>query len=308
MAGIAEYYAPRSMVAYKLTLNERMHPANVVFIDDVMGTHIGKLFERFCIDSTGQLIGASTTGKYLQLERPQKTDDGILVSLLSGRAGDNRKVYDITSTKHKFDLNVQDAPMVSVRALLSWRGTGRKYAIMCIEHSSNAAGDTILFNPFKNYLLKAIPNVVINFEPVIEAEALDSFVSLEKVEIRRYLGQSDRVDQLTREGDYISYVLSHKRGRPFSIQSVKDIIKEKTHPSVLFGYKGTPLDDNESKILITLKDSSGRKRTFDIYDDYGMKVMEQLSPAGHEPLPDCDFIEICNERCETISARLGRTI
>ncbi len=303
-----DYYAPRSMVAYKLTLNVRRKPEEVVPIDDVCGWHIGELFEKFCKESVGKFIETSGSGKYIRVVSPSKVDGGVLISLLSGLAGDDRQVFDVTSAEKKYDLGVTDAPMVEVRALLSWRDTGCNYALMCVEHSPSAAGDTVLFRPFTNYLRDVVPGVVISLEPVIEAEALEAFESLEKVEVRRYLGSSDIADSLAREGDVVSYVLSHKRGRPFSIRSVVDVVREKANPAVLFGYKGTLFDSDDSRLLITLKDSRGSRRTFDIFDDFGVKVREELTRPGQRPLSDEDFVAACNDRCETIAGRIGRMI
>lgn len=303
-----DYYAPRSMVAYKLSLNVRGKPEETVPIDDVCGWHVGDLFERFCDDSVDELSEASGSGKYIRVVRPSRVDGGVLVSLLSGLAGDDRQVFDVTSAEKKYDLGATDASMVEVRALLSWKDTGRGYALVCVEHSPSAAGDTVLFKPFARYLRNVVPDVVISFEPVIEAEAIDAFESLERVEVRRYLGSADIADSLAREGDVVSYVLSHRRGRPFSIKSVVDVLREKVNPAVLFGYKGTPFDSDDSRLLVTLKDSRGRKRTFDIYEDYGVKVREELTRSGQKPLSDGEFVAVCNDRCETISGRIGRMI
>lgn len=303
-----DYYAPRSMVAYKLSLNVRGKPEEVVLIDDVCGWHIGDLFESFCNGAVGELSETSGSGKYIRVVSPSRVSGGVLVSLLSGLAGDDRQVFDVTSAEKKYDLGATDAPMVEVRALLSWKDTGRGYALMCVEHSPSAAGDTVLFRPFARYLREVVPDVVMSPEPVIEAEALEAFESLERVEVRRYLGSADITDSLAREGDVVSYVLSHKRGRPFSIKSVVDVVREKANPAVLFGYRGTPFDSDDSRLLVTLRDSRGRKKTFDIFDDYGMKVREELTKPGQRPLSDGDFVAACNDRCETIAERIGRMI
>lgn len=303
-----EHYAPRSMIAYKVTFNERGKPENIVRIDDIGGFHVGELFKGFCRDGAGVLQALSRSGKYIRIVEPVDVEGGVLVSLFSGLAGDERQVFDVESAEKRFDLSVRDASMVEVRALLSWKSTGVGYAILCVEHSVNAAGDTVLFAPFKKYLRELVPGVVVDFDPVIEAEALEEFESLEKVEVRRYIGQTDKVDGITREGDWISYVISHKRGRPFSIKSVIDVIRERVEPAVLFGYHGTPVDHADSKIYVTLKDGKGTRRTFDIYGEYGIKVMERLTPPGVMPLSDPEFISACNDRCETIAERLGRMI
>ena len=296
------------MVAYKIVFNIRRQPDKPVLIDDIDGRHIEQVVIGFCEDGLGELQAATRTGKYIRMAEPRVVEDGVLVRLLSGTAGDNRQVFDVESAAKKFDLDVSDASMVEVRALVSWRGTGLGYAIMCVEHSANSAGDTVLFDPFRRYLREIAPDVVVRFEPVVEAEALDEFESLEKVEVKRYLEEGDSADRITREGDCVSYVISHKRGRPFNLNSIRAILKEKSKPAVLFGYSGTPFDTDQSKIFVTLKDKRKRTRTFDIYGDYGMKVMAELTPVGKKPLSDDEFVEECGDRCETIADRIGRMI
>ena len=296
------------MVVYKIAINERRKPDEIIDINNVCGKHIGDLFIDFCKSGSGKLQEASQNGKYIQIGSVHPIQNGIVVSLLSGLAGDERQVFDVESAKKKYDLHAGDASMVSVRSYLTWKNTGKGYALLCVEHSANAAGDTVLFNPFKSYLRNVVPDVVVKFEPMSEIEVLEQFDSLERVEVRRYLGQGDRADQLTREGDCISYVINHKRGRPFGIGAVKDLLKESTNPAVMLGYSGTSVDSVESEIIVSLKDKSGRTTNFSLGGDYAVKVRQELNARGEKPLSDDQFIEACDNRCEIISERLGRAI
>lgn len=306
--GESAYYAPRSMVAYKISFNRRGHPDDPVLIDELDGMSVGDLFFGFCRNDAGRLQEASTGGKYLSLFEARRIDDGVMVRLLSGLGGEERQVYDIKSAEKRFDIAESDASMVPIRCLLSWKGTGRGYAILCVEHASGAAGDTVLFRPFRSYLRSACPNVVVDFEPVIEAEALDSFASLEEVEVKRYLEQDDLADRLTREGDYVAYKLGHMRGRPFNLGFVKELLTGKTDRSTLLGLKGSFLDSDRSVVSISLKDRRGAVRKFELGESFGMKVREVLNDAGSPPIPDDRFIEVCEDRCATIAAKAGRMI
>lgn len=302
------YYAPRSMVAYKISFNRRGRPDEVIPIDAIDGTNVGDLFFGFCQGDAGRLQEASTGGKYLRLFGARRIDDGVMAKLLSGLGGEERQVYDIKSAEKKFDIAESDASMVTVRCFLSWKRTGRGYAILCVEHASGAAGDTVLFRPFRSYLRSVAPNVVVDFEPVVESEALESFSSLEEVEVKRYLEQGDLADRLTREGDYVAYKLGHMRGRPFGIGFVKELLTGKSDKSTLLGLRGTFLDSDRSVVSVSLKDRRGAVRKFELGESFGMKVREVLNDAGSPPVPDDEFIEVCEDRCATIAEKAGRMI
>ena len=302
------YYAPRSMVAYKVKFNRRGHPDDLVCIDDVQGLSVGDLFFSFCMNDAGRLQEAAAGGKYLSLFEPQRVEGGVTVKLLSGLGGEARQVFDIESSEKRFDIAESDASMVPIRCLLSWRRTGRSYAILCVEHASGAAGDTVLFRPFRSYLKSVVPDVVVSFEPVIEAEALEAFDSLEEIEIKRYVEQGDMADRITREGDYISYKLGHMRGRPFSLDFVRELLTGKTDRSVLLGIGGTFLDSDRSVVSVSLRDRNRAVRKFELGADFGMKVREVLNDAGSPPVSDDEFVRVCEDRCSTIAEKAGRMI
>lgn len=304
----ANYYAPRSMVAYKVKFNRRGHPDELVYIDDVQGLSVGDLFFNFCMNDAGRLQEAARGGRYLNLSEPRRIDGGVMVELLSGLAGEARQVFDIQSSEKRFDIAESDASMVSIRCLLSWRRTGRGYAILCVEHASGAAGDTVLFRPLRSYLKSVAPEAVVNFEPVVEAEALEGFETLEEIEVKRYLEQGDMADRITREGDYVSYKLGHMRGRPFSLGYVKELLTGKTDRSVLLGLQGTFLDSDRSVVSVSLRDRRGSVRKFELGSDFGMKVREVLNDAGSPPISDEEFIRVCEDRCATIAEKAGRII
>ena len=94
----ANYYAPRSMVAYKVKFNRRGHPDELVYIDDVQGLSVGDLFFNFCMNDAGRLQEAARGGRYLNLSEPRRIDGGVMVELLSGLAGEARQVFDIQSS------------------------------------------------------------------------------------------------------------------------------------------------------------------------------------------------------------------
>lgn len=302
------HYAPRSMVAYKISFNRRGHPDEAVPIDEIGGADVGDLFFGFCQNDAGRLQEAAAGGKYLNMLEPRRIDDGVMATLLSGLGGEERQVYDTESAEKRFDIAESDASMVTVRCLLSWKRTGRGYAILCVEHASGSAGDTVLFRPFRSYLKSVAPNVVVDFESVVEAEALDSFSSLEEVEVKRYLEQGDLADRLTREGDYVTYKLGHMRGRPFGLGFVKELLTGESDKSALLGLRGTFLDSDRSVVSVSLRDRRGSVRKFELGESFGMKVREVLNDAGSPPIPDDEFIQACEDRCATIAEKAGRMI
>ena len=126
------YYAPRSMVAYEITFNRRGRPDEVIPIDEIDGTDVGDLFFGFCQNDAGRLQEAAAGGKYLRMFGARRIDGGVMATLLSGLGGEERQVYDIGSAEKRFDIAESDASMVTVRCLLSWKRTGRGYAILCV--------------------------------------------------------------------------------------------------------------------------------------------------------------------------------
>ncbi|WP_039688435.1 hypothetical protein [Berryella intestinalis] len=300
--------AARTMVAYMLTFNRRRHPDESVDIDDIDGSHVGKVFEDFCAAQNGKMINIKHTEKYVVTSAPERLGGGVLVHLSSGIAGERRDVYNVRSKKKTAQLSIDDAPMSSTRVMLSWSGTGLGYSLLMIEHAYGGAGDTALFTPFKQYLREVAPDVVVRIEAVVEAETIDQFVSLERIELRRYLSQSDLAGSLTREGDYLSCVLTHKRGAPWHTDSLRSIISGKKRAADIIGVGGTIFDSEKSEVRASVKDVNGKNRTFVVGCDIGAKVSELLNDHGEEPLGDEEFVERCTNRCAIISERLGRRI
>lgn len=128
------------MVAYKISFNRRGRPDEVIPIDEIDGADVGDLFFGFCQNDAGRLQEAAAGGKYLNMLEPRRIDGGVMATLLSGLGGEERQVYDTESAEKRFDIAESDASMVTVRCLLSWKRTGRGYAILCVEHASGGRG------------------------------------------------------------------------------------------------------------------------------------------------------------------------
>jgi hypothetical protein len=305
------YYAARSMVIYRWSFHRRYKKDELFDIDDINGEHLCDLFMDFCSKRSQSLMALSNPSKYIAIGNTQKVTEGVLVAVESGLAGEERLVYNVSSAKSTKRIGVDEAAMVPLRLMLSWKGTGRKYALLCVEHAAGAAGDTALVDPFKRYLRDIDSGATLNTEPQIDLEALDSFQSLEGITVRKYRQASDIADQLSREGDVIEYHIGHKRGAPFQngLAFVKDLTNAaQGKRATMLGLKGTPLDSDESKTYVTLRSADGSTKKFELGGDYGMKIRELLNEAGQRPLSQDEFVERCNSRCASVVRNSGRVL
>ena len=176
---------------------------------------------------------------------------------------------------------------------------------MCIEHSTNAAGDTALFTPFRRYLRIIDDEAVIEFEPVTEREALEAFTAVDSIVVKKYLEPKDITDTLVREGDCVTLSLTHKRRSPFNKGIVHELIYDRGRAATLFGLTGDIFNSDSTTITVNMKGANGRKGKFVIGGEATSKVREVLNDNGAPPLSDGDFIQRCDDRCALAAERLG---
>lgn len=227
--------------------------------------------------------------------------------MMSGASGEAFDVVDVESAETVQSFDEGKAPLVESRCFFT-TDYGRGWAFLCVEHVTHGAGDTVLFEPFRKYLSEVVPNVTMKREQVIEAKVVDNFLSVESVEVKRYLGFNDIADAMVQEGDYASYKLGHKRGRPFPLGIVDSLKSLGRRSPVLYGIEGTVFDHEESSIYVDLKDKGGRTRRFLISEDLGMPFREVLNEAGSPPLDDQGFIDRCREGCDSVGDATGRVL
>ena len=304
------YYASRSLLAYKLTFNKRMHPDEPLDVEDLEGVDLLDHIERFCEEAIDlhELIAVNNSNKFMQILRCDRDQDGILVTLSSGIAGDDVNVIDTVSGKEIYQYDSDKASMVTSRCYIpSLYSKG--YALCFVEHTRHGAGDTALFTPFKSYLKRMAKNVVMRSpEAVTEAETLESFIAVESIEIQRYLEAEDITDTLITEASSINVKLFHKRGKRFGMDLAKTIMGNNKKAAALLGIKDTFLDDERSDVIVTLQNKDGRTKQFTTNQTLDMKFYEILNSNGQHPFNDERFIATCQENNAALIIKLGRKI
>lgn len=300
-------HAERSLLIYKVMLNRRGVASDPVYVDDVDGHAADDLFFGFCQKYRNDLIELGTASRLVRIRDCCRMGDGVLVRLMSGASGEAFDVVDVESAETVQSFDEGKAPLVESRCFFT-TDYGRGWAFLCVEHVTHGAGDTVLFEPFRKYLSEVVPNVTMKREQVIEAKVVDNFLSVESVEVKRYLGFNDIADAMVQEGDYASYKLGHKRGRPFPLGIVDSLKSLGRRSPVLYGIEGTVFDHEESSIYVDLKDKGGRTRRFLISEDLGMPFREVLNEAGSPPLDDQGFIDRCREGCDSVGDATGRVL
>ena len=305
--GMDKKYAPRSMVIYKVSFNHRSEPDNLYDIDDIDGESFVEIFSEFCNRIRGSLIDAPSGSKHVIVDNIKSMENALLVDILSGASGEHVDVVDIKSVEKSFSYDWDKASMVHTRVYASI-GHSLSYGYVCIEHTSIAAGDTILFNPFKRFLSEFDHDAVVRFEPVIEPEVIENFTSVENVTIKKYIEIGDIADGLIREGDCVTVTLNHKRNLPFNMGMLKELRRDRGKATALFGLRGNLFESDESIMTIELKGERGKKGKFVFGSGLDAKVREVLSDGGEPELCDDLFVAKCEERCELATKRMGRKV
>lgn len=195
--------------------------------------------------------------------------------------------------------------MIFSRCFVS-QNYGSGYALLCVEHTRNGAGDTALFEPFRRFLRDRVPDVVVKFEPLIEPEVIENFVSVESVEVKKYIKPGDAANLLVSEAATVSTKLMHKRAQPFSMGLYHSLVKTRGKAiASMIGLDETAFDEDGLEVLVTLKHRTGVTRTFVITDPLGVKIREVLNQNGTPPLDDSTFVSQCKDRCDSAAERIG---
>lgn len=277
--------AMRSLSVYKAMLNERGDPTARVSVNDVGNHTLAEQFARFLEKNVNQILETKNSSKHIILKSCEKLDDSLLVKLVSGASGEHVDVVDVGSAEIDYSYDGDKASMVGTRLFLSC-AHGDMYMLICVEHANNGAGETVLFDPFKSYLAQVVPNVVISYEPVLEAEILESFDRVESVVVKKYLEPSDPSTVLVRAGDYIEVKLGHKRGRPFGMALLKELLSGNMRATTLYGLQGGILEGEGTMMTVSLKGPHSVTGKYVIGQGLHSKVHEVLNEKGEPVLSD----------------------
>lgn len=300
-------YSERSMVIYKVTFNERNKPDDTIPICNIDGLSCAELFSKFAIDSKDSLISLKSGNRFIKIFACDRDEQTVLIKVNSGSSGENVDVVDVESGDTEYTYGTDKAAMIDSRCFLS-QSYGEAYALLCVEHTRNGAGDTALFDPFRRYLREKAPGAVVKFEALIEPEVIENFVSVENVEVKQYIEARDPMDLLVSEAEAVTTKLTHKRSKPFPISLYQKLLETKGRAvASLLGLDEHVFDDEGTEVTVTLKHKTGVKKTFVISDPLGVKIREVLNRDGEEPFDDERFVSECKLRCDSASCRLGRS-
>lgn len=303
-------HARRSLALFQIIFNERGKPDEILDPMDLHGKTVYEVFDAFLESIGNSLVELSSTSRYISIKESSHIEQGTLVFVSSGLAGEKGELLDVQSANVRYEFSANDAAMVSSRVLLTTRPQFN-YAILCVEHVVHGAGDTTLLKAFKSQTRRIDEDLVMNFCELAEEEAINQFVSVECVEVRKYFDESDIANDIVGDGDYVTTLLKHKRGRPFDIKLLKMIKGDHRKVATLYGLSmkdemESSLEDSKSTIYVTLKDRYGSQKRFEIDQDFGMPVREILNEEGEPELSPEQFVIKCEERCIRLSGRAGK--
>lgn len=298
-------YSERSMVLYKVTFNERNNPAEILSVRDIDGLTCIELFCQFVDAKKDELVSLRSGNRFIKLSGCKQAEETALIKVNSGSSGEDVDVIDVGSGDTEYSYGTDKAAMIDSRCYVS-QTFGTSYAFLCVEHTRNGAGDTALFDPFRSFLRGKAPDVVVKFEPLIEPEVIENFISVENVEVKKYLEAGDPMDLLVSEADTVVTKLTHKRGRPFPMDLYRRLVDTKGRAAAtLLGLDESTFDEEGTEVSVTLKHKSGAKKTFVISDPLGVKIREVLNRDGEKPFSDERFISECESRCDSAASHIG---
>lgn len=294
----------RTLVAYKLTCHEARKPDSLLNLDSIYKDGFESAFIEFCESNNGA-IQQDNIGKYCHLGKPRVQEAGVLLEMQSGSNGEDIAILDPGHNTIVGEFDSEKAPMVRSRVYLR-RPVG-EYAILCVEHVRGSAGDTFLKAHFKNWIKNVAPGCLLEWEPVAEEESFDAFESIEDFEVRKYLRSSDIADSLVVGANYVSYKLAHKRKKPFPIAMLKEAVSDYGKAKTMFGLVPSDGRGDRIEVFVRANSKDGRTIRFDISSTFDMKIRELLNDRGEAVLSDESFIKRCDEKCEIIEHRFGRS-
>jgi hypothetical protein len=303
-------YARRTMCVYRISFSEFGRPSEILDPEVLKGASVYDLFDEFLEGLENDIFETSTPGRFVSIVGVEHVDSGSLVHLRSGLAGESGRLVDTVTADVEYSFGGTSAPMVDSRVFLTTRD-GFGFAMLCVEHVLHGVGDTVILREFQKFFSDSRLGITMKYEALTEAEAIESFISVESVEVRSYLSSPEIESPLVSEGDYVSTILRHKRGRPLSTDVFMRARGNRKGVSSLFGVTMDPavsasLDADSSKVFVTMKDRNRSNKTFEINESVEMPVRQILNDSGTPPLADATFVNLCVERCGLVSDRTGR--
>lgn len=298
---MAEIYASRSMVVYRVWFNALRDANKVVDAADLSGQDVLELFREFCTISCipSQIDGSE---RFIRLGACELRRDLALTRFESGRAGLHVSVLD-TNTMSESGISYDEdmAGMVESRMLLR-RTPGIGYALACIESVPNGGGVTSPLNMFRRFVSSKKLGVTMRYEHVQETEAIKAFKGIEEIELRRYARPDDVGDPTVVNAGSISYRIGHKPRYLMPLVLLEDFLRDRTAVAEYVGVEAEY--DGREELYVTLRQSGGGSRKFVVGKELAIPVREVLNESGRRPLTDEEFVDRAVESCERLEDTL----
>lgn len=300
---MAEIYASRSMVVYRVWFNALRDANKVVDAADLSGQDVLELFREFCTISCipSQIDGSE---RFIRLGACELRRDLALTRFESGRAGLHVSVLD-TNTMSESGISYDEdmAGMVESRMLLR-RTPGIGYALACIESVPNGGGVTSPLTMFRRFVSSKKLGVTMRYEHVQETEAIKAFKGIEEIELRRYARPDDVGDPTVVNAGSISYRIGHKPRYLMPLVLLEDFLRDRTAVAEYVGVEAEY--DGREELYVTLRQSGGGSRKFVVGKELAIPVREVLNESGRRPLTDEEFVDRAVESCERLEDTLDK--
>ena len=300
---MAEIYASRSMVVYRVWFNALRDADKVVDAADLSGQDVLELFREFCTISCipSQIDGSE---RFIRLGACELRRDLALTRFESGRAGLHVSVLD-TNTMSESGISYDEdmAGMVESRMLLR-RTPGIGYALACIESVPNGGGVTSPLTMFRRFMSSKKLGVTMRYEHVQETEAIKAFKGIEEIELRRYARPDDVGDPTVVNAGPISYRIGHKPKYLMPLVLLEDFLRDRTAVAEYVGVEAEY--DGREELYVTLRQSGGGSRKFVVGKELAIPVREVLNESGRRPLTDEEFVDRAVESCERLEDTLDK--
>lgn len=300
---MAEIYASRSMVVYRVWFNALRDADKVVDAANLSGQDVLELFREFCTISCipSQIDGSE---RFIRLGACELRRDLALTRFESGRAGLHVSVLD-TNTMSESGISYDEdmAGMVESRMLLR-RTPGIGYALACIESVPNGGGVTSPLTMFRRFVSSKKLGVTMRYEHVQETEAIKAFTGIEEIELRRYARPDDVGDPTVVNAGSISYRIGHKPRYLMPLVLLEDFLRDRTAVAEYVGVEAEY--DGREELYVTLRQSGGGSRKFVVGKELAIPVREVLNESGRRPLTDEEFVDRAVESCERLEDTLDK--
>ena len=302
---MAEIYAARSMVVYRIWFNALRDSKKIIDASDLHGYDVIDLFKEFC-DCNRNPSQIAHSERFISLESCSRHDELALAKVESGRAGLHVSVLD-TKTMSGSGISYDEdmAGMVESRLLLR-RTLGIGYALACIESVPNGGGVTAPLTMIRNFVSGKRRGVTMHYEHVQESEAISAFQGIEEIELRRYGRPDDIGDPTVVNAGPISHRIGHKARLLMPLNLFKGFLQDRRSVAE---YVGVEVEyGGREELYVTLRKAGGGSRKFMMGKDLAIPVREVLNESGQRPLSDNEFVSRAVESCERIESTLDRLV